>query len=107
MSLSLTGSIFSNLEQRLFWGLCTLCVIFMGLYVYFLSASVYNVVLRKEMSLEMSTVNTRISELESAFLQKNNDITMSMAEGMGFSPIDDSYKTYVVRDHQTNLTLNR
>ena len=100
---SQTRSLYGSTE-RLFWlALAGIATVF-ALYVYCISLSISNVVLREEMQLELAATNSRIGELESEYLTKKYAIDMQYAESLGFVALES--KHFAVREG-SNLTLNQ
>lgn len=81
-------------EQRVFFGALSLFFILFGLYVYFVSAAVVHVIARKEIDREIAHVNSRIGDLESAYITAKQSIAPETIGQYGFvaSP---SQKIYV------------
>jgi hypothetical protein len=83
------------LQRRLVWSLVALLVVLSGMYAYFLSTSVINVIVREEMQQRIADTNARISELELTYIEAKNTVTLDMAREMGFAKV--STKQYVTR----------
>lgn len=94
-------------EQKLFWALVSTMVLFVALYVYFISSSVVNVVLHKEAQQEQAAISSRLATLESEYLARKNDIDLDLASSLGFIEIDQIDKQFVTRTVRTSLTLNQ
>lgn len=82
-------------ECKLFWLFSTLIVIFIGLYIYFVSSSIVNVVLREEIEVEVQEAHTRLSELETHYLSLKDGIDYELALSIGFTNVTD--KQFVTR----------
>jgi hypothetical protein len=74
-----------------------------ALYMYFLSASIVNVVMRQEIDLEIRTTNARIAELEARYSAAKNAVGIEQASTYGF--INTTSKTYVSRKGE-NVVLS-
>lgn len=105
MNRPITARITAGREQMLFWVLVAATVAMLALYIYFISASVINIVLRKEMLLEISAAHSRIGDLEAQYLAITNTIDANYAEAEGFAFVDSP--VYVSRSDAGSLTLNR
>ena len=71
-------------EERLLVSLSgMLLLLAFSLYMYFLSASVLNVVMRQEIDAEIHTTQTKISELESRYIIAKTSITPDVASAHG------------------------
>ena len=90
--------------ERLFWLFVAGIAVVFALYIYCISLSISNVVLREEMQLELAATNSRIGELESEYLTKKYAIDMQYAQSLGFVPL--ASKHFAVREG-SNLTLNQ
>lgn len=75
-----------------------------ALYMYFLSASIVNVVMRQEIDLEIRNTNARIAELEARYSSAKNTITEDQATTYGF--ISTLSKTYVSKKGE-NVVLSK
>lgn len=64
-----------------------------GLYIYLVSKSVVNVVVRKEVEQQIAEVNSQIGKLELSYLEKKQSITLARARTLGFREVAE--KTYV------------
>jgi len=76
------------------------------LYGYFISTSIFNVLVREEVELDIVTLNSTISELETKYLAVKNEITIEYAYANGFTDI--SKKDYTPRTSTLGrgLTVN-
>lgn len=94
------------LQKRIFWALCGLILALFALYGYFVSKSITNVLLREEIEENILVVNSQISQLEFAYLDKKNEVTLDFAYDMGFHDIEN--KEFVARKSVlgAQLTLN-
>ncbi|MCW9054796.1 MAG: hypothetical protein OQJ98_02335 [Candidatus Pacebacteria bacterium] len=84
-----------GIERQVCIGLFMFSLILLGLYVYFVGASVVDVVVRKEVDLRIAEVNSRLSELELDYITKKDTINLEFAQANGFHRI--SQKTFVNR----------
>jgi hypothetical protein len=78
-------------EGRVFWSLVGFIVFLIGLYLYFVSASIVNVLMHEEMSLEISKTHSRISELEMKYVKEKDSVTMNLATNMGFVSVSEKH----------------
>ena len=74
-------------ERRALFAVGFAIVALAGLYMYFITASVMNVVLRKELEMERAEVHTRLSALEEEYLTKVAAIDRAHAEALGLVPL--------------------
>lgn len=84
-----------------------LLILLASLYVYFLSRSVLNVVMREEIESEIAVHNSAIGELEFEYLALKNAVDSAQAEGLGLQALTS--KQYVERHSLSEraLTLNQ
>lgn len=76
-------------ERRfVFASLSMLLVIFVG-YIFFVSASVVHVVVRKEIDQEIIKVNSRLSDLETAYINAKDAVGAKLVEARGFIYTDE------------------
>lgn len=71
-------------ERKLFYASLTLVVVLFCAYVSFVSASVAHVVVRKEINKEIAETQTKVSELESAYITAKYDVVEAEAVKRGF-----------------------
>ncbi len=83
--------------------LCALCVLFVCLYVYFVAASVLNVVVRKDAENGKATLQSEIAVLETSIIAAQHTISERLATLDGFTA--DENKIFVTRETASNLVL--
>jgi hypothetical protein len=93
-----------GMERTTFMCACACFLVAFSLYVYFLSASVVNVVMRQEIDQEIRTVNATLADLESRYITARSRITEAEAFERGFEK--GAEKTYVSKTPE-NLVLSR
>ncbi len=69
------------------------------LYIYFLSASVHHVVMRKEIDKEITTRGSLVSMLESQYIEAQHLVSEDIASMRGFALTND--KIYIDRSDTT------
>lgn len=72
-------------------------------YIYFVSASVVHVVMRKEINQELSQVGSQVSQLEAAYIEAQHSVSDNLALQHGYTKIAE--KTFVDRG-ATTLVLS-
>lgn len=94
------------IQKRIFWILIIFIVTMIALYVYFVSKSITNVLLREEIETKVADVNSDISALEFSYLEEKDAISLELAYEKGFHPIAE--KSFVARKTflGTRLTVN-
>ncbi len=58
-------------------------------YMYFVSASIVHVVVRKEIHTEISRMHSTISGLEAAYIEKQHSMSNELASLQGFRPAEE------------------
>lgn len=97
-----TTALYANERSTLVCAGMFLLVAF-SLYMYFLSVSVLNVVMREEIDGEIRKTNERLSVLESRYIAARTAITEETATARGFNKTTE--KVYVMRT-APNLVLS-
>ena len=82
-------------EQYCFAFVLALLLSAIAAYIYFVSASVVHVVMRKEVDQEMIITSSHISELESKYIALQHSVSERMATQNGFVAVRD--KLYIDR----------
>ncbi|MDO8482701.1 MAG: hypothetical protein Q7S86_02695 [bacterium] len=72
---------------NIFWFLAVCLTIVLGLYIYFLSDTVYNAVLRQQTEKSIAVLEESIGGLESDYQNLKNTITIDLAQDKGFTDI--------------------
>ena len=72
---------------NIFWSLTVGLVVVLGLYIYFLSNTVYTAVLRQQTEKSIAVFEDGIGSLESNYLNLKNTVTIELARGKGFKDI--------------------
>lgn len=95
-----------NTERKLFYAaVSTFALLCVG-YVYFLSAGVAHVVVRKELNQEITETQTRISDLESEFIIAKNSVGAEAVAAHGFEMNEE--KVFVTKvSSNVVLSLNK
>ncbi len=71
-------------ERKLFYASLSLVLVLFCAYISFVSASVAHVVVRKEISQEITEAQTRVSDLESAYIVAKYEVVEAEADKRGF-----------------------
>lgn len=82
-------------ESRFF--VVSLCVLAIALcsYAYFVSSSVMNVVMRKEVDQEITSLSSSLSNLEAQYIERQHMVSDSLAYERGYVAV--SKKTFIPR----------
>lgn len=75
-------------QLHTFTALGLLIVLFTA-YIYFLSASVAHVIIRKEVNTAISQLQTEIGELESAYINQQHAVSNEIVKRTGFVAVRD------------------
>ena len=84
-----------RIETRIVIALFCAVLCSIGLYIYFVSATIVHAVIAKDAQQEIMNAHSRIAELEVAYLSQKDTITPSLAHELGF--IDVTAKHFVER----------
>lgn len=88
---------------KLFWTISISLIVFSGLYMFFISQTVFQAAQRESIEESLVEIQTNISELELALIDKKRMVTREYAKSQGFVYIEDT--TFVKRDPGTRLSL--
>lgn len=83
-------------DRRIFWILLALLGVVLFAYIYFLGASVYSVIARKEFERESAQLVAKISILESEYVQLDKAVSLELAHANGF--VDIAVPRYISRE---------
>ena len=72
---------------NIFWSLTVGVIMALGLYLYFLSSTVYITVLRQQAEKSIATLEGNAGALESNYLNIKNTVTIELAHAKGFKDI--------------------
>ena len=92
-----------NREKILFHALVGILVLCAGFYMYFINATVHNVVARQNFETESSQLTLAIGSEEFQYISKRNSVTLDLAYSMGYK--DVSKKTYISRAGTTRVAM--
>lgn len=70
-------------------------ILLAGLYGYFVSKSIINIIIREEIEQDLARVNAHMSSLEFDYIKKKNTINLELAYEMGFMDVQN--KKFVTR----------
>jgi len=91
-------------EERMlfFTASFVLCLVFAS-YIYFVSASVVHVVMRKEINQEIASLSSYVSRLESKYIDSQHKVSNDIASMDGFVEVNE--KIFIDRT-ETSLVLS-
>ncbi len=94
-------------EKIITWTLLFTIVFSFVSYIYLVNRTVLNVVAREEVETVLSTLGTKVSELEFKYISLKNVVTMQYAYDRGFTKIDEGRDVYfAVRSGSRDLSVN-
>lgn len=79
-----------------FWSLTAVLVFSSFSYGYLVRGAIVNVVARQNIESQLSTLNTKVLNLESEYINIGNSITPEKAQSLGFVPV--SSQKFVLKD---------
>lgn len=92
-------------RKNIFWFLTVGIAASFGLYVYLVSNTVYNVVLRQQAEKSIGALENNLEKLESNYLAVKAGVTVILARSKGFTDISSA--TYISRKSRgLGLSLN-
>ena len=74
----------NNLKKKLFWFLTVSLFFSIIFYTYLVNQTVLNIVERENIQDEITTLNSKISELEFRYIALKNNINLEYAHSLGF-----------------------
>jgi len=86
-------------EKRYLIGLVTLAFILVCLYMYFVSATIMHVVVRKETDQSMSQMHSKLGALEAEYIAAQHSVSEHVASLQGF--VATSEKVFINRTPST------
>jgi len=76
-------------ERKWFFIVLSAIVCMFILYAYFLSLSVVHVVMRKEVTQEITEVKSYVSELETEYISAQHAVSRSIASRNGYAEVEE------------------
>lgn len=92
-------------EKRILIGLLLCCVSLVALYMYFVSATIVHVVVRKEAIKSIAELSSEVAELETAYITAQHTMSESVAAGYGFVAVTE--KVFLDRSDSVALSYFR
>ena len=87
--------------------LCAVLLFVIVTYVYFVSASVINVIARNEASARMNAIESRIATIEHAYFAETEGITQASASSLGLKPVQTTKYVYRPGNSAAAVTAER
>ena len=89
-------------QQRIFFAALSLLLILFAAYIYFISAAIVHVIVRKEIDRELTELSSKVGDLEAAYIASQSKIDEETIGRFGFAPASDAV---YVRRAATDLAL--
>ena len=90
-------------ESRLFYIALSVFFIVFCAYMYFVSASIAHVVMRKEIDSQIASVGTSVSQLEAQYIEMQHSVSSDIASLQGFVKVDK--EVFIDRTEDTLVLL--
>jgi hypothetical protein len=84
MQRSRKKAIAITLEKQVFWALTSLLILLVVFYIYFLTASIFHVIVREEVEQNIIVLESYLGGLEAKYIKKKNTITLDLAYELDF-----------------------
>lgn len=92
-------------ESRLFYiAFVSLCTIFFA-YIYFVSISIADVVMRKEVDKQITDISTKISQLETSYIDMQHAVSNDIASHNGYVVVNT--KIFIDKSNSDTLVMNQ
>jgi hypothetical protein len=82
-------------EQRIFRILCALLAVLIAGYLYFVSASILNIMAGREAEASLAQVQSAIASLEQQYFALDEGVDQSIASSLGLTALKDTQYVYV------------
>lgn len=92
-------------NTRLFYAVLSMLLVVFSVYVYCICATVVNVVVRQEIDRNIAEANSRISDLESRYIEAKQRVTLAEANERGFTSSKE--KIYITQISDTLVVRDR
>jgi len=92
-------------ERTLFFALLSALLSCFALYIYFVTSSVVQVVIRSELEQRIVETTAKTNKLEAEYMEAQNTISADIASRYGYVPIER--KLYIDRTPDTLVLSNR
>lgn len=89
--------------QILFWAQIAVVFVLASLYMYFVNKTVWNVVARQQTESSIVSLNSELSDMEFKYITAKSNITMDMAQRLGFQPAE--HTIFVDRTSGSNVAI--
>jgi hypothetical protein len=90
-------------ESRLFYIALISCIFVFFTYIYFVSTSIADVVLRKEIDEKINERGTYVSTLEAEYIEMQHSVSNDIATHRGFLAVDS--KIFIDKNTRETLVM--
>ncbi|MEN9649477.1 MAG: hypothetical protein RL094_444 [Candidatus Parcubacteria bacterium] len=87
----------------IFWAQVGLIVAMISMYMYLVNKTVWNVVARQQAESSIVSLNSKLSDLEFQYITSKNNITLEMAQSLGYESTHNT--VFVTRDQAAAVAL--
>lgn len=91
-----------NRERTIFWTLLGSLLLSAGFYMYFINATIHNVLAYQNLENEASRLSLDIGSKEFRYITMRNTITLPLAYSMGFR--ETSTKTFISKKSTSQIS---
>lgn len=91
-------------ERRMLAALGVVLAMFTAGYLYCVSASVMNVIARKEATAKAASLESSIGSLEQEYFELAQSVTPASGESLGLAPVEQT--AYIRRQHTVATALS-
>jgi hypothetical protein len=75
----------NNIEKgKIFWFLSTTMVLFLGLYIYFVTQTIINTASYKTTEQNIAALDSKIGELESKYISLKKEVDIDLTKKLGY-----------------------
>lgn len=92
-----------NNEKTIFWSILGAILLCFGFYMYFINATIHNVVARQNLETEASSLTLAIGNQEFQYITSRNNVTLQLAYSLGFK--DVSAKTFISKNTSRQVSF--
>lgn len=102
--MSKTRTISYDNRVRFFWIMVVVSILSLSIYVYAVNATARNIVVRRDLEKQITSVSSSLNSLEFAYIELRNNITIELAYLYGFKEVRNPL--YISRTNPASLSYN-
>ncbi len=103
MRTAATATTLYKNERTWFYAMLAILLMVFTSYIYFLSASIVHVVMRKEIDTQIAQIGSQLSDLESHYIEAQHAVSEDIASMQGFTRTDE--KIFINKSEATLVLL--